>query len=82
MNVILTLISLAMNCAVDTVFSDQINQIYDNMMAQLAQVADQDPRLKQVYCMYLKCPDNVKMLFLLGGLTNAPIPTNTPNPVS
>jgi hypothetical protein len=64
-----------MNCAVDIVFSDSINQIYDNFMAQLALVAEQDPRLKQVYCMYLQCPDNVKMLFLLGGVGSLPINT-------
>lgn len=68
-----------MNCAVDTEFSEGINQIYDSLMSQLALVAEQDPRLAQVYCMYLKCPENVKMLFLLGGLTNAPIVPNAPN---
>lgn len=68
-----------MTCVVDTEFNDSINQLYDNMMAQLVLVADQDPRLKQVYCMYLQCPDNVKMLFLLGGVGSLPIVPNAPN---
>ena len=65
-----------MTCADDTQFNETIDRIYDKLINDLASVAEQDSRLEQVYCMYLKCPVQIKTLLVLGGLSNLELPPN------
>ena len=65
-----------MTCADDTQFNETIDRIYNKIINDLASVAEQDSRLAQVYCMYLKCPVQIKTLLVLGGLSNLELPPN------
>jgi hypothetical protein len=63
-----------MNCVEDTQFNETIDKIYDKIINDLASVAEQDARLEQIYCIYLKCPVQIKTLLVLGGLSNVQLP--------